>query len=74
MPASKPQRPTPGAALTMPRVDDPATQRALDSLALVIQQLQAQLAVYTDTRGGTVPASGGGVVRFLRADGIWAVP
>lgn len=74
MPASKPQRPTPGAALTMPRVDDPATQRALDSIALVIQQLQAQLAVFTDARAGVVPPSGGGDVNFLRADGKWAVP
>lgn len=74
MPASKPQRPTPGAALTMPRVADEATQRALDSLALVVRQLQAQLAVFTANDGGTVPASGGGAVKFLRADGTWAVP
>lgn len=30
--------------------------------------------VFTSSAGGSVPASGGGTVNFLRADGTWAVP
>ena len=34
----------------------------------------ASTAPFTATTDGIVPASGGGVVKFLRADGTWAVP
>jgi hypothetical protein len=30
--------------------------------------------LFTDTTAGIVPASGGGIVNFLRADGVWSAP
>lgn len=42
-------------------VDDPAA-------------LTAVLSVFSNSLKGLVPASGGGVSNFLRADGIWASP
>jgi hypothetical protein len=34
----------------------------------------ATLPIFTDTDAGLAPASGGGVVNYLRADGTWATP
>ena len=34
----------------------------------------ATTAPFTNTTAGLAPASGGGVTKFLRADGTWAVP
>lgn len=36
--------------------------------------LTALMNLFTSTLNGLVPASGGGAVNFLRADGVWAVP
>lgn len=44
MPARKPVRPTPGTALVMPRVPEPTTQRALDQVAVVTQQVKGAIA------------------------------
>jgi len=37
-------------------------------------QLTAQINIVTPALSGAVPASGGGTVNFLRADGVWVVP
>lgn len=37
-------------------------------------QLTTMVQLFTATTSGTVPASGGGALNFLRADGIWALP
>jgi hypothetical protein len=37
-------------------------------------QVTSHLGVFSDTDQGVVPASGGGTVKFLRADGSWASP
>lgn len=37
-------------------------------------QLTGLLSTFTTTLKGVVPASGGGTVNFLRADGTWAAP
>lgn len=37
-------------------------------------QITAQINVFSSTLKGLVPASGGGTVNFLRADGTWAAP
>ena len=34
----------------------------------------ARLSIFTNLAAGAVPASGGGTVNFLRADGSWAAP
>jgi len=41
---------------------------------LTVTQATAMLDVFTSTLKGMSPASGGGGLNFLRADGIWAVP
>jgi len=41
---------------------------------LTAAQATAIMNVFTDLLKGLVPASGGGVVNFLRADGSWAPP
>lgn len=81
MPASKPQRPTPGVALALPSVSDEATQRALDRVALAIWQLQSQLGrlggptgIFTATEPGLAPAGGAGSTLFLRQDGVYSLP
>lgn len=33
-----------------------------------------QVETFNNTTEGVVPASGGGVTNFLRADGTWATP
>lgn len=43
-------------------------------VALNQAQLTALINVFTATLAGDVPASGGGVINFLRADGLWTVP
>lgn len=66
-----------------PRVDDPAIQRVLRELSQKIVELQnavnkstatPAISDFDATHDGTVPASGGGAVNYLRADGTWAVP
>lgn len=42
--------------------------------ALTVTQATAMLNVFNTTLKGLVPASGGGTVNFLRADGSWATP
>lgn len=37
-------------------------------------QLTALINLFTSSLSGTVPASGGGAVNFLRADGTWNIP
>jgi hypothetical protein len=37
-------------------------------------QLTALIQLFTNTLSGAVPASGGGTVNFLRADGTWSTP
>ena len=44
------------------------TANAID---LTQAQLTAEINLFTSTLAGTVPASGGGTVNFLRADGVW---
>jgi len=41
---------------------------------LTVAQATALLGVFTTALQGVVPASGGGAVNFLRADGVWAAP
>lgn len=43
MPALKPERPTPGVALVMPRVPEETTQRALDQVGVATQQIQGKI-------------------------------
>lgn len=43
-------------------------------VALSRTQLTALANLFTNTTSGDVPASGGGTVNFLRADGTWASP
>lgn len=82
MPANRPERPTPGVALVLPRVSDPDTQRALDRIALIIWQIQSQLGrlgttdidIFTATAPGLVPAAGVGSTLFLRQDHTFALP
>lgn len=73
MPATKPERPAPGSALAVPRVDDTNVQRALDAMQTVIKQMQSQLELFTAQRSGRVPAATGSGL-FLRGDGTWATP
>lgn len=42
MPATRPVRPTPGIALSLPRAGDEATQRAFDRIQQVTTQLTAR--------------------------------
>lgn len=42
--------------------------------ALTGPQVTALLSVFTPTKQGLVPASGGGTTNFQRADGAWAAP
>jgi hypothetical protein len=42
--------------------------------ALTVDQVNAMLPAFTSALAGLVPASGGGTVLYLRADGTWAVP
>lgn len=44
------------------------------SSALTGTEVTTILSVFTSTDQGVVPASGGGTVNFMRADGIWAPP
>ncbi len=37
-------------------------------------QLTAYINLFTSSLSGAVPASGGGTINFLRADGTWALP
>lgn len=50
------------------------TAALADPLDLTAAELTAELDVFTDTDQGLVPASGGGTLNFLRADGTFAVP
>lgn len=50
------------------------TGGASDPLDLTATQVTAMLDVFTNLLKGLVPASGGGTVNFLRADGSWAAP
>lgn len=50
------------------------TGSAATPLALTIAQATAMLGVFTATLQGAVPASGGGSLNFLRADGTWQAP
>jgi len=50
------------------------TAGAGDVEDLTAAQATAIMNVFTDLLKGLVPASGGGVVNFLRADGSWATP
>lgn len=43
-------------------------------IALTQAQLTAMINQFTSALSGVVPASGGGTVNFLRADGSWAQP
>lgn len=45
-----------------------------DNTWSTITQLTAALNLFTTSLQGLVPASGGGTVNFLRADGTWAPP
>lgn len=45
-----------------------------DSEDLNVSQVTSMLDVFTNALKGLVPASGGGAVNFLRADGVWAPP
>jgi hypothetical protein len=50
------------------------TGAAAAPIDLTAAQATAMLAVFTSTLQGLAPASGGGTVNFLRADGTWAAP
>lgn len=50
------------------------TGSAAVPLALTGTQVTAMLNVFTTSLQGLAPASGGGTVNFLRADGSWATP
>jgi hypothetical protein len=50
------------------------TGSAATPLALSQTQVTAMLNTFTSGLQGLVPASGGGTVNFLRADGTWTVP
>lgn len=45
-----------------------------DPADLTRAQVTALMNLFTDSLQGVVPASGGGVINFLRADGSWAEP
>lgn len=45
-----------------------------NAIDLTVAQATAMLNQFTNLLQGLVPASGGGVLNFLRADGTWAVP
>ena len=47
---------------------------AATPLALTPAQINAMLPVLTSALNGLAPASGGGAVNFLRADGTWQAP
>lgn len=65
MPAQKPERPQPGSALVLPRVDDEQTQRALDRITTSSQQTQAQIDALSAT-AAAIPTLG----RLLRTPRI----
>lgn len=68
--------------VTLAKLVDIATQTFLgrttagtsDPEVLTATQATAILNAFTDALKGLVPASGGGVANFLRADGTWAAP
>lgn len=72
MPAQRPERPTSGISIAIPRVDDPSTQRAFDRLSGTLAQILNGLELFNTVRSGRVPASPGGIDTFLRADGTWS--
>lgn len=49
------------------------TGAAASPMDLTPAQINAMLPAFTSALNGLVPASGGGTVNFLRADGTWAV-
>jgi len=57
MPAKRPVRPASVAALTVPRVEDPAVSRIVDPMVTAIRDLQRRIALLEG-----VPASGSTVV------------
>jgi hypothetical protein len=69
-------------AVTLAKMANIATARLLgrvtagtgDPEALTGTQATTLLDVFTSLLKGLVPASGGGTINFLRADGSWAVP
>jgi len=69
-------------AVTLAKLADIATARFLgritassgDPEELTGTQATTLLDAFTDALKGLAPASGGGTVNFLRADGSWAVP
>lgn len=70
------------AAVTLAKIQDIATASLVgrtsggtgDAEVLTSAQATALLDVFSDVLKGLVPASGGGTVNFLRADGTWAAP
>lgn len=66
----------PVAQVQTPAVDDPKIQRALDTVASAVQDLQSrrQLDQFNATDPGYVPLAGTDETLFLRSDGTWAAP
>ena len=61
------------AVLQTPSVEDPTTQRALDSIKSAIQELQArQRDIFTATQPGMVTPAGTDITAVLHADGTWS--
>lgn len=71
-------RPKAAEKFSIPAVEDVPTNRALDTLENVLDRHVGvggdAHRVVNSTAAGFAPASGGGAVKFLRADGTWQVP
>lgn len=73
--------PTPGGTVTISQAPIP-NNTVLGNVSGIVAvpsaisatQLTTLINVFTATLAGDVPASGGGAINFLRADGTWVVP
>src|SRR5262245_63629945 len=77
MPANKPARPGTRALLVPQNVTSvESANRAIQSIADVIPRItpSGNDPLFSATAAGDVPASGGGTINFLRADGTWHAP
>lgn len=62
------------ADMASARIKGRATAGTGDPEDLSVTQVTALLDAFTTSAKGVAPASGGGTVNFLRADGTWAAP
>jgi len=73
MPAFRPTRPSPGIALSMPRMadEDEPTSRAFDQVSLTVRQLQARVGAVSQVANAA--ASGGATATWINVRDFGAV-